>query len=180
LGTTLIVLTKQAGEQEMQKYTFTTFILFAVILSACTPSRQQMEFPKLTVTGTPVLHAIDSVQLRQLMNRMNSLMHETNLTEQEMDSQRRQAISQVIHAADGLEPAIDGILAAQAKLSLDSGEQKVFHSLAVNLKNEAHTLKLQAQSHQINEISVTLERMGATCTSCHELFRDFTKPGVKE
>jgi hypothetical protein len=164
----------------MQKNTLTTFMLFAAALVACTHSERPPPFPKLTVTGTPVLHAIDSVQLRQLMTRMNNLMYETNLTEQEMDSQRRQAVSQVIHAADGLEPAIDGILAAQTKLNLDPGEQKVFHSLAVNLRNEAHTLKAQALAHQVNEIPVTLEKMSATCTSCHELFRDFTKPGVQK
>jgi hypothetical protein len=164
----------------MQKNRLATFILFTLALTACAPSRQQMQFPKLTVTGTPVLHAIDSVRLRQLMNRMNNLMYETNLTEQEMDIQRRQAVSQVIHAADGVELAINDILAAQAKLNLDPGDQKVFHSLAAHLRDEAHTLKSQALAHQVNEIPATLEKMNATCTSCHELFRDFTKPGVQK
>jgi hypothetical protein len=164
----------------MQKNTLTTFILLAAALTACTHSERPPAFPKLTVTGTPVLHAIDSVQLRQLMNRMNSLMYETNLTDQELDIQRRQAVSQVIHAADGVDLAINDILAAQAKLNLDPSEQKVFHSLAVHLRDEAHTLKAQALAHQVNEIPVTLEKMNATCTSCHELFRDFTKPGVQK
>lgn len=164
----------------MLKNTLTTFILFATALTACTPPAQQLQFPKLTVTGSPVLHAIDSAKLRQLMNRMNSLMYETNLTDQEMDIQRRQALTQVIHAADGVDLAINDIVAAQAKLNLDPSDQKVFHSLAVHLRDEAHTLKAQALAHQVNEIPVTLEKMSATCTSCHELFRDFTKPGVQK
>jgi hypothetical protein len=164
----------------MQKNTLTTFILFAATLVACTHSERPPPFPKLTVTGTPVLHAIDSIQLRQLMNRMNNLMYETNLTEQEMDVQRRQVVSKVTNAAEGLDQAIDGILAAQTKLNLDPDDQKVFHSLAVHLRDEAHTLKAQALAHQVNEIPVTLEKISATCTSCHELFRDFTKPGVQK
>lgn len=164
----------------MQKHTLAIFMLLSAVLTACTSYELQPAFPKLTVTGSPVLHAIDSDRLRQLMNRMNNLMYETNLTEQEMDSQRRQAVSQVVNAAEGLDQAIDGILAAQAKLNLDSGEQKVFYSLAAKLRDEAHSLKAQAQAHQVDEIPVTLEKISATCTSCHTLFRDFTKPGVKK
>jgi hypothetical protein len=114
------------------------------------------------------------------MDRMNNLMFERNLTDQEMDSQRRQVVSQIIVAADGVDQAIDGILSTLPKLTLDDGEQKVFHSLALNLRDEAHALKSQAQTHQIDDISVTLEKMSATCNSCHVLFRDFTKTNARK
>jgi hypothetical protein len=93
------------------------------------------------MTAAPVLHAIDSNELRQLMDRMNNLMFERNLTNQEMDSQRRQVVSQIIVAADGVDKAIDRILSTLPKLKLDESEQNIFRSLAVNLRGEASILK---------------------------------------
>lgn len=107
-------------------------------------------------------------------------MFERNLTEHEMDHQRRQAIAQVIESADGVEQAIAGILDAMPKLDLDAGEQKVFRSLALKLREEAKTLKLQALHHQDEDIPATLERMSATCNACHPLFRDFGKARVEQ
>lgn len=150
------------------------------VLTACTPPAKRGDMPKLTVTGTPVLHAIDNDELRQVMGRINNLMYETNLTDQELDKQRSVAVSQVLKAAVGLEQSIDAMLAAEPKLNLDAGEHKVFASLATNLRGEAKTLKFQAESHQVDDIPQTLEKISATCTSCHELFRDFTKPGAQK
>lgn len=164
----------------MSKIKHFGLLSLAAALMACSPTGKKAAVPKLTETGTPVLHAIDNDELRLLMDRMNSLMFERNLTELELDSQRRAAVSKVSAAARDLEQAIDGILAAEPKLSLDEGEKKVFRSLATNLKGEAQTLKAQADAHQVDAIPVTLEKMSATCTSCHELFRDFNKPGVQK
>lgn len=156
------------------------FLLSGLIIEACTPSGGMIAPPKLNTTGSPALHAIDSREMRQLMGRMNNLMYERNLTDQEMDVQRRQTVSQVVVAAEGIDQAIGGILSTLPKLKLDEGEQKIFHSLAVNLRDDAHTLKSQAQAHQIDSITVTLEKMSATCNACHELFRDFTKSRIQK
>lgn len=163
----------------MKKNTLAILMLFAAVLTACAPSGQQA-LVKLTDTGSPALHAIDSGELRQLMDRMNSLMFERNLTELEMDSQRRDASVRVISAAEGLDRALDGMVAALPKLNLDQGERKTFLALSATLRGEAHTLKAQAESHQLDDIPVTLEKISATCTSCHQLFRDFAKPGVQK
>lgn len=158
----------------------TTLMLLISVLSACATSDRKPEAPKLTATGTPVLHAIDNQELRLLMARMNNLMFERNLTDQEMDKHRQEALGRVLAAANGLDQAVDGILAAEPKLRLDSGEDRVFRSLAVNLRGEAQTLKAQAEAQQTDDIPATLEKMTATCNACHELFRDFAKPGVQK
>lgn len=164
----------------MQKTKLTTLILITAALTACAPSGHRAA-AKLTETGSPAaLHAIDSNELRQLMNRMNALMFERNLTEQEMDSQRREVSSRVIAAANGVDRALDGVIAALPRLNLDEGEQKTFHALALNLRGEALKLKAQAEANQVDDIPATLEKINATCTSCHVLFRDFDKPGAQK
>ena len=163
----------------MKKNKLAILMLFAASLTACVPSGQRT-ITKLTETGSPALHAIDSSELRQLMDRMNSLMFERNLTEQEMDSQRREVYARVIAAAEGLDRALDGIVTTLPKLNLDEGERKTFLALTVTLRGEAHTLKAQAESHQLDNIPITLEKISATCTSCHQLFRNFAKPELQK
>jgi hypothetical protein len=113
------------------------------------------------------------------MDRMNSLMFERNLTEHELDNQRREVTDRVYNAANDLDQAIEGILAALPGLKLTADEQKVFRLLAVDLRGEARNLKAQAEAHQTEEIPATLAKMTVTCTTCHELFRDFNKTGAR-
>lgn len=162
----------------MKKTELIPSTLLAVALAACTPSAQQrVEAPALANTGVPALHAIDSNELRNVMRRINNLMHERNLTSQEMDSQQRLATTQVIDAAKGLDESIDGIIAVMPSLKLAPGEDTAFRSLAVKLRDDAYKLKFQAETHQLELIPATLERMSSTCNSCHALYRDFSKPG---
>lgn len=163
----------------MQKNKAITFMCITTVLTACAPSGQRPTEPKLTVTGAPVLHAIDNQELRTVMNRINNLMHERNLTDLEMDKQRKEGLDAVLKAANGVEQALGGMVAAEPRLNLDAGERKVFHSLAANLNEEAKTLKAQTVAQQTDAIPATLEKMNTTCNSCHELFRDFRKPGAQ-
>lgn len=101
-------------------------------------------------------------------------MLERNLAEPELDKQRQQVNALVLEVAIGAESSLDCLLNVEPKLNLDSHQQKQFHSLADGLRGEANTLKNQAQSHQLTELPITLEKMNVTCTSCHELFRQPT------
>lgn len=151
-------------------------ILFVVILlTACVTKNDKQIMPDLVDTGKPVLHAIDSEELRELMQRLNHLVYERNLTAQELDTQQRKAAAQLINAATDINQAIEGILAIKTSLDLDAGEQKVFISLAQSLRESAYKLKFQAESHQFDDIPDTLGKMSSTCTSCHSLFRNFKK-----
>lgn len=150
----------------------------AFALAACGGSDARRPAPpKLIDTGKPALHAIDSQDLRQSMQRMHNLMYERNLTEHEMDNQRREALYRVQQAAEGVEQALTDMRQALPRLHLEPDEQKVFASLADKLLIQAGQLKSQAQTLQLDAIPATLEAISATCTSCHELFRDFRKPG---
>ena len=154
-------------------------LLVSAVATACAPSKLKPAMPNLVDTGKPALHAIDSNDLRELMKRLNNLMYERNLTSQEIDAQQRIAETQVKNAANDLNQAIDGIIATMPKLNLDPSEQKVFHSLALNLREDAYKLKFEAEAHQLEAIPGTLEKMSATCTSCHALFRDLHKSGAQ-
>jgi len=150
--------------------------LFVLVLGACSQEKKQPGINQLK-EHTPVLHAIDSSELRILMRRINNLMLERNLTQPEMDSYRQQALAQVIESANGVLKAIDRIIAAKPKLNLNPSEEQMFEKMALNLQEEANQLKQQAQSSQMEQVQNTLQNISATCNACHVLFRDFSKKG---
>lgn len=177
LGTPFAVAPSARSRARVSSRRYAANALLALALTACGSGGQRPAPPKLIDTGKPALHAIDSQDLRRSMQRMHNLMYERNLTEHEMDNQRREALYRVQQAAEGVEHALAAMRLAMPNLHLESDEQKVFASLADKLLIQAGQLKSQAQTLQIDAIPTTLEAISATCTSCHELFRDFKKPG---
>ena len=105
------------------------------------------------------------------MQRLNNLMLERNLTEPELDSQRRRTILLVLEVVKGAESSLDCILETAQRLKLNEYQLKRFHALANKLRVEAKTLRIQAETHQLSSIPATLDKMNNTCTSCHALFR---------
>ncbi|MDO8844096.1 hypothetical protein [Methylicorpusculum sp.] len=151
-----------------------TAVSLAAVLTGCA-SLEQGAMPKQIITDRQaVLHVITGSKLRDQMHRVNNLMLERNMTELELDSQRRQITSRVLDVATGAESAMDCMLAGVPSLNLNAERQKLFLALADKLRNEVKTLKTQAQTHQLADIPATLDRMDTTCKSCHELFPDFT------
>lgn len=153
-------------------------IIIALSLSAALiscVSQEQKSISKPTSTDhQAVLHVVTGTKLRDSIHRLNNLMLERNLTEPELDKQRQQANALVSEVATGAESSLDCLLAVEPKLNLDSHQQKQFHALADDLREETKTLKTQVQTHQLTDIPATLEKMNVTCTSCHELFRQPT------
>lgn len=146
----------------------------AAALAGCASSEQR-PMPKLASTDhRALLHTIEGTKLKDLIHRLHGLKLEGMMGEPEMDSKRRQVTSQVIEVADGAESVLDCMLAAKPELNLAADKQKLFHSLADNLREEVKTLKTQTQVFQLNDIPATLNRMNATCSSCHELFPSLT------
>lgn len=160
----------------MQKTSLFIVLSLAAALAGCVSSEQRPT-PKLTNTEhdhRALLHTIEGTKLKEMIHRLHGLKLEGMQGEQEMDSQRRQLVSQVMVVAEGAESVLDCILAAKPELNLDADQQKQFHSLADNLREEVKTLKTQTQVFQLNDIPATLDRMNATCSSCHELFPNLT------
>ncbi len=151
-------------------------IFVTVFFTGCSTNAKEHQKLGINTQGqSPVLHAIDSSELRTVMRRMKGLMFERNLTDQEMDAQRRRAYGEVLVAANGIDQAIREILNAKSKLNLQDSDMHVFERMAYRLKDEANNLKIQAQNQQPEEIQITLHNISQTCNACHTLFRDFSK-----
>lgn len=124
-----------------------------------------------TDTGEPALHAIHDRQLRELMNRMDVLMHERFITETELDIERRKYATQIGNTATSLSDTVASIIGKLPSLSLQTSEQAVFLALANKLRQQAGELQQMARHNQIDAIDDHLRQINTTCSSCHALFR---------
>lgn len=149
--------------------------LFVIVLflNACSDSdthRLKLDTEQREI-DQPALHAIRSSQLRELMDRMDILMQERFMTEQEVDVERRKYAMRIASTAENLSETVKAILLVLPSLKLNSEEQHVFLSLANKLDDQAQVLQTQARQNQIDSINSTMNRISTTCTSCHSLFR---------
>lgn len=147
---------------------FFLVIFCCVLLNACS---SHPELTGISSNGEPALHAIQDQELRILMGRMNSLMMERFMTEQEMDIERRKYARQIIEAAKTLEDTSQTLVNKLPGLGLTEAEQTVFANLAQKLGQQARNLQNQAENHAYNSVSSTLHEVKSTCMACHSLFR---------
>ncbi len=148
----------------MQKW-LSVIILF---LNACTDTGNKFY---TELNDRPVLHAIQSEQLRELMDRMDILMQESFMTEYEVDIERRKYALRIASGADNLSKTVIAITDLLPSLKLNAEDQHTFLTLANKLGNQAQTLQKQATQNQIDAIDNTMKQINATCASCHALFR---------
>lgn len=148
-------------------------LVFLVLLTACAAPNKQHEHAEggRSDTGQPALHALRDNQLRELMDRMDSLMQERFMTEQQLDQERRKYSRQIAEAAGKLSTNVDAIIASLPSLQLSAAEQNTFLALASKLREEMSQLKLNAEQNHIDSIADNLHEINTTCTSCHALFR---------
>lgn len=151
----------------MPKTLVVTTPLLALFLLACASQQRPIDGNS---ERQAVLHVIQGNELKDSMQRLRSLMLERNLTEPELDAQRRRVISLVQDVAKGAESSLNCILAAEQRLNLAEHQLTQFHALGDQLRLEVNTLRTQTETHQIAAISLTLENMNHTCTDCHVLF----------
>ena len=145
-----------------------TFIV--LILNACAVS-ESSRHELSAQSNQPVMHAIQSSELRELMDRMDILMHERFMTEQEVDMERRKYAKRIAAAAEKLSKTVDAIHQVLPSLNLNTDEKNTFQFLAHKLDDQARTLETQARLNQIDAIENTLNQISATCATCHSLFR---------
>jgi hypothetical protein len=155
----------------MNKTSLIIALSVATVLTGCASPERQLTPNNDKQT---LLHAIEGTKLTNLINRLHGLSFERKLTEPEMDSQRRQITLLVLEVADGAESILDCVQAGKPELKLDADKQQKVHSIADDLRDEVKTLRTQTQLYQLHDVPATLQRLDATCTSCHELFPNFT------
>ncbi len=148
------------------------FVSAILLLSACNNSTDKPTAEGGRIeTGPPALHAIHDTKLRELMDKMDSLMQDRFMTETEIDSERHKYAKSIAKSADSLSKTVDTIIAQLPKLQLTPAEQSTFLALAHKLSNQANHLHDQAIQNHIDAISDSLHIINVTCTSCHALYR---------
>lgn len=148
--------------------------LLAICCLTVACSTRPNEASNLTVAGNggqPALHAVQDKELRQLMDRMNGLMLERFMTEQEMDIERSRFSEQIIAASKTLGDTANALVSKLPKLGLSLKEQNAFRALAQKLGQQANNLQKQTENHNFHAMSATLHDMTSTCMACHTLFR---------
>ncbi|OAI00275.1 hypothetical protein A1332_19005 [Methylomonas methanica] len=160
----------RTGAQRMKTLYLSAIVL---ILSAC--SSQSNQYAHLeggrSQTGQPALHAVRDNRLHELMDRMDSLMHERFMTEQQLDVERRKYSRQIGEAARDLAANVEIMIARMPGLQLNAAEQTAFLALASKLREEMQQLQQLAEQNHIDAIPDSLHEINTTCTSCHALFR---------
>jgi len=122
-------------------------------------------------TGQPALHAIHDQALRELMDRMDVLMHERFMTETQLDQERYKYAQRIAQTALKLSNTVEAIIAKMPLLGLTTQEQGTFIALANKLSQQTHDLREQATQNHIDTIDQSLHQINTTCISCHALFR---------
>lgn len=149
--------------------------LVSSVLAGCVPPPSTTtHVSKLPDTGSPALHAVSDAKLRELMDRMNSVMLDRFLTQPEIDKERGRYAQKMVEAARRLDSTVHFILARLPALQLNDAEQTTFRALANKLHEQAQLLQHQAPQAHGEDITATLDQIANTCTSCHALFRKLT------
>lgn len=147
-------------------------ITFTLVLSACAQHDEPSNLGGESTTGQPALHSIHDSQLRLMMDRMDTLMHERFMTETQLDSERRKYAQRIADSAQKLSQTVDTIISKMPSLPLTPSEQTTFLALANKLHDQTGQLYDLASRNRLEDINVRLHQINTTCISCHALFRE--------
>lgn len=148
-----------------------SFSILMLGMTGCASQQDQIHAQLLHHSDKPVLHAVQSEELRNLMDRLDSLMYERFMTQTEIDRKRQHYGRLMADSASQLDQTVDGIMASLPKLQLNNEESQVFHTLAGKLREQIHLLQGQVEEQQYQDMSATVDQMLNTCKGCHQLFR---------
>ena len=148
-----------------------------VLIAACGQPQRVVDLPMPPrSTGTAVMHAVHSGELREVMQRLRGASFE-RLPQELDDSSREQAyLQEASSRARDLALEAGRIDAIVDQIGLTADQQQVFLALAERLRTRALELRTQADLRQTRLIHATREEIDETCTGCHTLFRDMPQP----
>ena len=147
-------------------------LLLLSTIAACKHAPRDERLESATTTGPAALHAVHSQELRQVMLESSGNTFERLPQELDQARQRREQLAEVARVAESMMLAANKIPAIAGDVQLEPREQELFITLASRLSTQAAQLKVQAEQMAMNSTQQTLQEIGATCISCHTLFRD--------
>ena len=137
------------------------------------------EFPQLTKNPNPTMHELGSVKLKGIMHELNNLVFERFYSELERDELRVQHTKEIAQIAHSIEGDVKKIESMSSELKLNDIELKEFMRLTKELGNNASELEDIANNYRIKEIKGGINKLVATCNSCHKKFRKDKNRGEK-
>jgi len=142
--------------------------VLAIGVGSCAPTAQQRYEQELAVTGKPLLHAIQSDRLRQIMNK---LVYNPMPEEMDIAAERRRRMQRLSEVAASMAKYADTIPDAVKDVRIHADDRELFASLARTLRDQATQLSEQAKRDNLTGAERSLARMQLTCDRCHSLFR---------
>lgn len=152
------------------KWAITYTVTILMVLLVCTGTIRS-ESDTLQQMEKPVPHAVSSDKLRDIMQRLNQLTYEKELTAMEIEDMRVEHVQLLIETVHELVDAAEEMTDALPGLSMSFDEQLVFRDMADQLKNEAYNVWYKSEDNDFMGMDLAYQRMNNTCTACHQLFR---------
>ncbi len=121
-------------------------------------------------TGKTILHAIHSDEIRNIMQRLDSLVYEREYTELELQKLNKKQIKLLTKEALALSQTAANLPNIDSLNNLSDEDQLTFNAMATELKGIAIELKKESDAnHETETLYIKLQ---STCNTCHQLFRD--------
>ncbi|MBT7950748.1 MAG: cytochrome c [Gammaproteobacteria bacterium] len=119
----------------------------------------------------PILHAISSKELRDIMRRMNQLVYEREMTALQTQTIHTKRHKELVDTASDLVNSTDDLTKALSGLNMEKQDQITFKAMAKQLLEEAKNIKRVAEENDHNAINSVYQDLDNTCKACHRLFR---------
>lgn len=120
----------------------------------------------------PILHAVSSQELRDIMRRMNQLVYEREMTALQIQAIHTKRHKELVDTVSDLVNSTDDLTKALPGLNMEKHDQITFKAMASQLLKEAKKIKRFAEENDHNAINSVYQDLDDTCNACHRLFRD--------
>ena len=112
-----------------------------------------------------------SEELRLIMRRIDQLVHERELTDQQVEEVRQRQVDRLAVAVTKLIGATETLIENPSGAGLDKSEITQFSRLTGQLSDEVKNIREASKTGNANGLSQALQRLNAVCNACHEKYR---------
>ena len=142
--------------------------LFSCLVVSAVVTAEQEHAKKLK---TPLIHVIVSDRIQEIMQKLNQLMNERNLSALEIMEHRVEYLKDLIITANNLVDAAEQLTDAIPGVHIEPQNQVTFEALAKQLQEQAVNIAFLAEQTDEIGLEPAYQRMSETCNACHALFR---------
>lgn len=153
-------------------------LALVVLATACLEQRgERGPLPRAT-SG----HWVHTQRLQDVMRRIQAATSQN--WPQELDDQhssvtpeaRQAALDEACVLAQGLAEAAERIPDGVKHVRMEDVDRRSFQAQVDTLRDQAQELDRAGQAGDVQAMESVLDRIAATCASCHQRFRDYAGP----